>query len=127
MIKIALKHFLYEQAINVFFKEVVKNFVRPNLEQSVVDAIIGWANHIRMQETPIGCKTRRLSSQYTLETHELTSYHGEDIEDMLLEVLREELDREIRGGYTGWSSGTRDSGIIYAPYIPAIFSTTEKS
>ncbi len=127
MIKIVLKHFLYEQAINVFFKEVVNNFVRPNIEQSVVDKIIEMANQIRMQQ--ISITPRTISSQYVLEPQsDLTSYHSDEIEDMLLEILREELDREVRSSDGGWSGlGYNDAGIIYSPYIPVIFSSTEKS
>jgi hypothetical protein len=134
MIKIALKHFLYDQAIDVFFKEVVKNFVRPNLEQSVVDKILALANQIRMQPIPIGSKVRRISSSYTLEScSDIETWHSPELDDMLLEVLMEELNQNgskyyptyISGG--GWSSGTQDSGIIFSPYISTIFSSTEEN
>jgi len=35
MIKIILKHFIYEKCIDVFFSSVSKNFERPNIQHEI--------------------------------------------------------------------------------------------
>jgi len=40
MIKTALKHFIYEQCVDVMFAEVYNNFVRPRLSHSMTEFIL---------------------------------------------------------------------------------------
>lgn len=44
MIKTALKHFIYEQCIDVMFAEVYNNFVRPRLSHSMAEIILNDLN-----------------------------------------------------------------------------------
>lgn len=45
MIKIALKHFIYEKCINVLFRNITKNFVHPKLGDVRVGAKFRWINY----------------------------------------------------------------------------------
>lgn len=44
MIKTALKHFIYEQCVDVMFAEVYNNFVRPRLSHSMTKIILDDLN-----------------------------------------------------------------------------------
>ena len=44
MIKTALKHFIYEQCVDVMFVEVYNNFVRPRLSHSITQYILNDLN-----------------------------------------------------------------------------------
>lgn len=75
MIKLLLKHLIYEICIDVFFKEIYKNFVLPKV-----------VNYIR----------RIIRSNYTLEAQrDIAQCHGADIEKELLDAMSREIQQEI--------------------------------
>jgi len=74
MIKLILKHVIYEICIHVFFRQVHNNFILPKIIHQL----------------------RRLKAGWTLEFQEdLTAVHGVDIEQELVDSLTQEIQYEI--------------------------------
>lgn len=71
MIKVALKHFIYQHCVDVFFDKVTDNFIRPKLKQFI-------------------------QSKWTIDlSSDIISIHGDDIYSQIIEKLTRECEKEI--------------------------------
>jgi len=73
MLKILLKHIIYEICIETFFNNVFNNFVKPKVKEYL----------------------RRFKSTWTLaDAEKMAHFHGVDIEKELMDALTREIQEE---------------------------------
>lgn len=71
MIKVAVKHFIYEHCVDVFFDKVTENFIRPKLKQFI-------------------------QSKWTIDfSSDIMSGHGDSVYSQIIEKLTRECEKEI--------------------------------
>lgn len=71
MIKILLRHYIFEICVDVFFQQIFNNFLKPQL----IDGI------------------RKLRTNYTLEAaRDMKIFYGSDLESELIKSISDELD-----------------------------------
>jgi hypothetical protein len=101
VIKIALKHFIYDHCVNVFFDKITDNFIRPKVKQWIQST---W--------------TIELSNDFT------SSFGGDHYSELVQRLTREcekEIDAEIFKVMAQWND------LVKRTHNPVIVTTFSNS